>query len=95
MANLSFDDFLQDRKTQAAVVWQICVMGEAANRLDESIRQQATEVNWRKMVDMRNRLIHEHYRISYAVVWDVVSNELPPLITSVSRLRNGPSTGPR
>lgn len=93
MANLSFDDFLQDRKTQAAVVWQICVMGEAANRLDESIRQQATEVNWRKMVDMRNRLIHEYNRISYAVVWDVVSNELPPLITSIRRLLDGPGAG--
>ena len=94
-ANLDFADFLGDRKTQAAVVWQICVIGEAANRVDESIRRQAQDVDWRKMVGMRNILIHQYDRINYNLVWRTVSDELPPLITSVRGLLNDLDTAPR
>lgn len=47
--NLSFGEFFDERKTRAAVVWQICVIGEAANQIDNSIRQQAPEIDWRRM----------------------------------------------
>ena len=85
---MGFVDFLDDRKTRAAVAWQLCIIGEAANRVDESIQRQAPEINWRKMVGMRNILIHQYDRIDYALVWSTVNNELPPLITSISHLLN-------
>ncbi len=86
MGNLSFDQFLNDRKTRAAIVWQICVIGEAANRLSEDIRQQASEINWRRMIDMRNIPIHGFNRIDYTIVWHVVQEELPLLLGSIRRL---------
>lgn len=95
VANLSFDDFLRDRKTQAAVVWQICVIGEAVSRVDESVRRQAPGIDWRGMTGMRNILIHQYDNINYNLVWRTVSERLPPLITSVRRLRDGPGAGPR
>ena len=95
IGNLSFAQFFNDRKTRAATVWQICVIGEAANRLSEDIRQQAPEADWRNLIDMRNILIHGFHRIDYGIVWRVAQEELPPLITSVRRLLNGPDTAPR
>ena len=86
MEDLSFDQFLNDRKTRAAIVWQICVIGEAANRLSEDIRQQAPEIDWRRMIDMRNILIHGFHRIDYTIVWYVAQEELPPLRDSIKRL---------
>jgi uncharacterized protein with HEPN domain len=94
MGNLSFDQFLNDRKTRAAIVWQICVIGEAANRLHPDTRRRVLEIDWRRMTNMRNILIHEFHDIDYAIVWRVVQEDLQPLIASVRRLRDnlaGPS----
>ena len=94
LGNMSFDDFFNDRKTRAAVVWQICVIGEAANRVDEDIQRQAPEMDWRQMVDMRNVLIHQYHRINYGLVWNTAKDGLPPLITSVRRLLDDQDNGP-
>ena len=87
--NLSFEQFFNDLKTRAATLWQICVIGEAANRLSENILQQAPEIDWRQLIDMRNVLIHQFHRIDYTIVWDVTQEHLPLLIISVRRLLNG------
>ena len=88
VGNLSFDQFINDRRTRAATVWQICVLGEAANRLSDSIKGQAPEIDWRRMVDMRNILIHQFQEIDYVIVWRAVHEGLLPLIAAVRRLRD-------
>lgn len=90
VGNLSFDQFINDRRTRAATVWQICVLGEAANRLSGGIQGQAPEVDWRRMVNMRNILIHQFQEIDYAIVWRSVQEDLRPLIAAVRRLRDSP-----
>ncbi len=85
-AGMSYRDFSGDGKTRAAVMWQICVMGEAANQVSVSLRQQASEIPWRSMIDIRNKLIHDYYEIQNEEVWRVVQEELPPLISSIRRL---------
>ena len=88
VANLSFAQFVADRKTRAATVWQICVIGEAANRIPVDVRRLAPEIDWRQMIGMRNMLIHEFHKIEYAIVWDVSQKDLLPLIASIRRLRD-------
>lgn len=89
--NLGFGDFVNDRKTRAAVIWQICVIGEAANQTSLTTRQQAPEIPWRPMIDMRNKLIHDYYEIKDEEVWRVVHEDLPSLIASIGRLLNSPN----
>ena len=93
VGNLSFGEFLDDTKTRAAAVWQICVTGEAANRIEQGIQQQAPEVAWRRMADMRNVLIHQFYEIDYGIVWRAVQEDLRPLIASIRRLRDNQNSG--
>ena len=79
-------DFSEDRKTLAAVVQKIAVIGEAANRIPDRIRRLAPVLPWQDVVDMRNKLIHDYYEIRTETVWLTVEQDLPPLITSISRV---------
>jgi uncharacterized protein with HEPN domain len=44
------------------------------------------QIPWRRMIGMRNRIIHEYDRVDLAVVWDVVQNELPSLIVELETI---------
>lgn len=58
-AGLGYCAFVKDSKTQDAVVRNLEIIGEAAGRLPEPVRLEAPEIEWRKIVGLRNILAHE------------------------------------
>jgi uncharacterized protein with HEPN domain len=50
-----FDDFLSDKKTKSAVVWQIQIIGEATKNIPGSIRGKYKEIPWKYMARMRDK----------------------------------------
>jgi uncharacterized protein with HEPN domain len=86
---LSKVDFLNDRKTQQAVILNIQVVGEAATRLAECAPELVAhhpEVDWKGMRGMRNRLAHGYFEINLDLVWDTVQLSLPALEEHVLRM---------
>ncbi len=71
---------------QAAVIRPLEIIGEAAGRVSEETRQSHPEIPWQQMIGMRNRLIHEYFRIDVEAVWDTVHKDLPELITLIEPL---------
>ena len=86
VSGLDYATFLQDSKTQDAVVRNLEIIGEAANHLPEAITNDETEIEWRKIVGLRNILAHVYFGVSLPVVWDVVQNKLGPLEDACKRL---------
>lgn len=78
-ANMNSETFMLDRKTRDAVIRNLEIIGEAAGRIPEEVRSAAQEIEWRKIVALRNILAHEYFSVSVPVVWDVVQNKLEPL----------------
>jgi uncharacterized protein with HEPN domain len=70
----------------SAVLYQITIIGEATKRLSPSLRQQHTEIPWREMAGMRDVIVHEYDQLDFAVIWDVVHNKLPELLTLLEPL---------
>jgi len=69
-----------------AVCRNLEIIGEAANKLDESYRKAHPEVPWRAIIDMRNVLIHAYDQVKPHVVQDVANREVPELLAAVGRL---------
>lgn len=76
---IEWEGFMAGARTQDAVVRNLEILGEAANLLPPELRDRAPDVDWRGVIGLRNRLIHEYFGVSPSVVWQIVSVELPVL----------------
>lgn len=84
--DLSFEQFLADDKTIDAVIRNFEIIGEAANRLPEEIREQYPSIDWSRIRGVRNRIVHDYMGIDYKIVWLIKGSFLPQLMQDVKRI---------
>ena len=70
-----------DQLVNRAVVRSFEVIGEAVKRLSPEFQATHPTIDWRGYARMRDRLIHQYNRVDWRIVWEVVQNELPDLIS--------------
>ncbi len=78
-ANLSFEQFVNDRKTRDAVTRNLQVLGEAANRVPKEIREKYPDIEWTRIIRSRHILVHDYAGIDYEIIWRIVEVHLLPL----------------
>jgi uncharacterized protein with HEPN domain len=81
--NVSYESFNSNKMIIDAVVRELEIIGEASNNLSEQFRQNHSEIQWRRMKNMRNFLIHVYFGVNTKVVWDTCKNDLPILKDSI------------
>lgn len=79
ITNVSFDDFEKDEKTIDAVVRNLEIIGEAVKNIPEEIRKEYKDIEWRKIAGLRDILIHHYFGINLPIIWDIVTQKIPPL----------------
>lgn len=87
---LSKEQFLDDRRTQQAVVLNLILIGEEATKLlkdNEAFADQHPQVPWRSMKGMRNRIAHGYFEINLDTVWETTQTALPRLIEQLPPIR--------
>jgi len=87
---LSKAEFLEDRRTQQAVIMSIIILGEAATKVMETaaeFTQIHTQIPWRSMRGMRNRIAHGYFEINLDIVWETVQTALPELLKQIPIVR--------
>lgn len=79
-------EFEDNEVIQNAVLRPLEIIGKAAGKLSKDFRTQHKEIPWGDMIDLRNRLIHEYFRVDFGAVWDTIQDDLPKLIEQVRPL---------
>lgn len=77
--NVSKNDFMKNELLMDAVVRNLEIIGEASSKLTASFMKKHKEIEWRKIIGMRNRIIHAYDTVNFEIVWDVVQEDLPAL----------------
>lgn len=77
---MSKEDFEVSELHQSAVIREIQVIGEAARLVSDETKTQQPEIQWRAISGMRNRVIHEYFRVSLDIVWQVIEEEIEKLV---------------
>ena len=83
---MSYADFLEDEKTQDAVVRNIEIIGEAVKELLDDFKAKHDDIEWKYIARMRDKLIHHYHGVSWEIVWSVVKNDLPDLKSKVDNI---------
>lgn len=72
-------EFLDDAKTQSAVLHQLLIVGEAVKRISPEFRAAHPEVPWKLIAGTRDKLIHFYQGVDLEEVWKMVTSDLPEL----------------
>ncbi len=83
---LQVQDYLGDRLRQLAVERCLEILGEAARRISDRVRLEHPEIPWHQIIAQRNMLAHEYGDIRHEMIWRVVSERIPELLTILERL---------
>ena len=86
VSGLTFELFLQDTRTQDAVVRNLEVIGEAAKSLSPALKKSVPHIPWRSMAGMRDKVIHHYFGINYDTVWAVASQQILDLLPQVEQV---------
>lgn len=80
------EEFLNDLKTQSAVLYQLLVIGEAVKRLSREFRARHPYIPWSLIAGMRDHLIHGYDIVDWDEVWKTTTRDVPDLLAKMEPL---------
>lgn len=83
---MDYDEFETDEKAVYAVIRAFEIIGEAARQIPESMQKDNSDIPWREITGMRNKLTHEYFGVNTKVVWRTVHEDLPIIIPLLRKM---------
>ena len=70
-------------------IWEsIEKIGEAAGRLPEEYTERHSDIEWVKIIGLRNRIVHEYFGVDLQIIWQIIKKDLPVFKTSLNKIRS-------
>jgi len=80
------DLVVDDPVLSRAIIRSLEIIGEASTKIDDEFKAIYPNVEWRKMSNTRNRLIHDYFGVDYDIVWDIIVSKLPDLEAEIQAI---------
>jgi uncharacterized protein with HEPN domain len=77
--NLTKTDFMKNELVQAGSIRELEIIGEATKHLSESFKSKYSDVPWKKISGMRDKLIHDYFGVDIDAVWETIQKDIPDL----------------
>ena len=84
---MDFENFRGDRKTYSATIREYIVIGEAISTLIDTLEEKVPSYPWRMVKDFRNFIVHEYFGVDAQIVWDLTTQELDELVSSIKKMK--------
>ncbi len=86
LEGMDLTTFISDDRTRSAVIYQLIVVGEAANRVSEDLQRRYADVPWRLAIDTRNLFAHQYAGLNWDRVWQTATISIPALHAQVDAI---------
>ncbi len=81
------DTFYRNTEKKYATERELEIIGEAVNRIaPETLAMSNHKIPWRDIVDLRNLITHEYFRVDNTLVFKIAMEEIPKLKSAVAFL---------
>lgn len=80
------ESFKNDDMVSSAVIRKFEIIGEAAKNVPAEIREKYTDIPWKDMAGMRDRLIHSYFGIKYELVWNTIKTVFPVITPGIRNI---------
>ena len=84
--DFNYEKFLKNDLTQSASIRQIEIIGEAVKKLSVNFKKQYTEIPWKDIAGMRDKLIHDYFGVDEKRVWETIKRDLPELKLKIQEI---------
>ena len=85
IAGVSRTDFDTNTDLQIILTHHVQIVGEAASKVSDRTRSAHPEIEWPRIIGMRHRIVHNYYEIDPSMLWTVVTERLPNLISALEQ----------
>ncbi|TDG35973.1 DUF86 domain-containing protein [Pedobacter changchengzhani] len=83
------DLVINDPTLSRAIIRSLEIIGEASSKIDSDFKLLYPQIEWRKLSNTRNRLIHDYFGVDYDIVWDIIVSKLPDLEEEIRFIISG------
>ncbi len=84
LVDFDYEKFLSKSMAQDAVIRQLSIIGEAAKRLTDELKEKHSKIPWKDVCGMRDKLIHDYFGIDLKEVWETATQDLKKLKQSLN-----------
>ena len=95
LGNLSKSELEKDRIRQSAIIRELEVIGEAVKNIPKNVREEYSNIAWKQIAGMRDKLIHHYFGVDLDIVWDTIKKDLPELERQIKEILKEESSHPR
>jgi uncharacterized protein with HEPN domain len=84
---VSKEDFLKNKEKQSAIIRQIEIIGEAVKNISESFKSNYSNILWKDIAGMRDKLMHHYFGIDLEIVWKTIKEDIPLLKSQILNIK--------
>lgn len=84
--HVTYQTFIDDVDLQDMIIRRLEIIGEAIRNLPKDFREKYPYINWQDPAGMRSALIHAYFEVDLDIVWDTITNDLPPFKQQIQKL---------
>lgn len=83
---ISKEKFSKNMLIQDAIIRRVEIIGEAAKNIPDDFKKKHKTIEWREIIGMRDKLIHDYFGININTVWKTAKEDVPVLKKQIEDL---------
>lgn len=83
---LKYENLMKDETLKRAFLRSLEIIGEATKNISMDFREDYSDIKWKELAGLRDKLIHEYFGVKWEIVWDVIENIIPKLKRQIENI---------